>query len=97
MALATERAWIGNTLRVTAAFSNTVGAPPPALADVAISARKPDGTLVAGDVQPAAGAGAFAADFVLDRAGTWYVRASCTGAVATAEEQRFEVLPSKVL
>lgn len=91
-----QRYWPGETVRVTVAFTDIAGASMAAVG-VAISARKPDGTVVAGSVAPVQGvSGSFYADFVANLSGTWAVRGTCDGPTAAAVEDEFVVNPSLV-
>lgn len=81
---------IGDTVRLTAGFSNAAGA----LADpatVALTVTKPDGTLLAGTTPTNTSTGLYGYDLVPDMAGLWRYRWVSTGDPATAEEGVFFV------
>lgn len=95
------RVWIGETVRVQVDFTDDAETPVdrqsiPATG-VSIVAKDPAGATVPGTVTPMGKPGAFYADFPLNAAGTWYVRAACTGPTPAADEAAIEVQASNVL
>ena len=58
---------------------------------VTISARKPDGTEVIGEVTSGATAGQFEARFVADMHGVWWAKATCTGPEVAKDDCRWTV------
>jgi uncharacterized protein YfaS (alpha-2-macroglobulin family) len=81
---------LGETVRVVVTFTDNAGAPLEATG-VTVSAKRPDGTTVVGTVASGSSAGLFNATFAGDMAGSWLVKAQCTGPVTVKDEKTFTV------
>lgn len=91
------RFWVGETVRVAAAFTDDAGQPM-AAAGVEIRAKPPGAASVVGTLHPVDGQiGQYEADFGTPSSGKWAVRVSCTGPTPAAAEAEFIVAPSLVL
>ena len=82
----------GEAVLVRVAFTYPDNSPMPAT-DVVIRARKPDGTVLDGQVLPGPGVGQFEARFVAEigTSGPWRVMAECGGPEPAIDEDRFSV------
>lgn len=81
---------VGETVPVSVAFKDGAGQPL-AATGVAIVARRPDGSTVAGAAAASGGVGEFEASFLADAAGLWLVKAECAGPVVVRDEASFRV------
>ena len=85
----------GNVVRVSVVFKNAAGVPTDPTA-VTLRLRKPDTTVITYTYQSGAeivrdSAGAFHADIVVNKRGTWEYKWMGTGAVVASDENSFEV------
>lgn len=91
-----RRYWIGETVRAQCDFSDDDGAPI-AVTGLSFSAKSPTGDVIVGTAISTGVTGSYYADFALQQAGVWSLRAACTGPTAAAVEDQVECRSSYVL
>lgn len=85
---------IGETVEITAAFTETDGSAMDATG-ITLTFRRPDGTL---DVDTlTADGGIISVDYKPNMVGTWHFRLECEFPTQTVMESKFEVVASTVL
>ena len=89
-------AWdVGDAATIYAEFTDALGNP--TNATVAVSIKKPDGTMMAAPSIANPATGRYEAVVLIDQPGTWNFRWVATGAITAAQEGQLAVRRSKVL